>query len=132
MLFPISNVACMLSPPYPLKRRSPPLQRAFSLASGCDRYFHMRRSIKEELSGQRGAKPDNPLFHVFCLPGHRLPRRIKDQVARIAKELDPVATRLDDIQEVCLADTVLTRSCLNLDAAFCQDIREIGQVLGIA
>jgi hypothetical protein len=82
----------------------------------------MRHAIKEELSGQRGAKPDNSLFHVFRLPGHRLPRRIKDQVARIAKELDPVAARLDDIQEVCLADTVLTRSCLNLDAAFCQDI----------
>src|SRR2546422_153272 len=68
------------------------------------------------------------------MPRYRFPGRIEDQVASIAEEFNAVATRLEDIYEVCLADAMFAWSRLDLASftVFDNDIGDIREMLGVA
>src|SRR6266545_6004399 len=94
------------------------------------RSFQGRRAVREEFGREPTAIQDGPLLHVLLPPCDGFPGWVEDQVAAIAIELHPVATRLEHVQEQRLGDAVLAGAGLDRDAVFRQDLGGVGDVLG--
>src|SRR6266508_6480165 len=54
------------------------------------RSFQGRRAVREEFGREPTAVEDDPLLHVLLSPCDRLPGRVENQVAAVAKQLHPV------------------------------------------
>src|SRR5262245_47148806 len=75
-----------------------------------------RRAVAIERPRQLPAKPDAALLQIHFvrhIPHHRLPVRVKNEVTRIAEQLDAIAARLEAVEEVGLRRAVLGGASLD-------------------